>query len=172
MTRHSSGISILCGPLDVADTAAITPEQISQLLAFLQQIYSFVIVDTGGQLFGVNAAVFLKSDLTFFNMVPNLPALKNVKRYLPAMEKCGVPMKRVKLVLNRYLPEGDIKTDDVEKVLGCAVFGTIPNEYREVSNSINKGTPVVKLYPDSDVTKAFFKLAELAFQSVSSETGD
>ncbi|MEI6207930.1 MAG: AAA family ATPase [Desulfuromonadales bacterium] len=167
MIRHSSGISLLCEPRDVEDASAITPEQVTRMLAFLRQIYSYVIVDTGGAFAGVNGAIFLQSDLILFNLVLNLPSLRNAQRYLSAAEKGGVPMERIKMVVNRYLSEAGIKIKDAEKVLGRPVYATIPNGYAETNNAINKGTPVVTLYPDSNVTEAVFKLAGTVRQSLS-----
>lgn len=161
MTQHSSGVYLLSEPLDVEETVAITPEQIQRMLTFFKQVFSYVIVDTGGQLYGTNETVFRKSETVLFNTVLNLPSLKNAKRYLSAMDKRGLPRERIKIVVNRYLPKADIRIQDAEKVLDRDVFISIPNEYAEVNNSINKGTPVVSLYPRSAVTKAVFKLAEM-----------
>ena len=48
---------------------------------------------------------------------------------------------------------------DAEKVLGYPVFQSIPNEYADIITSINKGTPIVKLMPRSNVSKAIVNLA-------------
>jgi len=37
---------------------------------------------------------------------------------------------------------------------------TIPNEYSDVSDSINKGKPLVNLYPRSPVSKAIMDIAK------------
>ena len=57
-------------------------------------------------------------------------------------------------------PKADIKINDAEKVLGTKVFASIPNEYGDVIDSINKGMPVVSLFPRSPVTAAITKLVE------------
>ena len=105
--------------------------------------------------------IFESSDLILFTTALSLPALKNTKRYLSAMERKGLRRDRLKLIVNRYLPKADIQIKDAEKVLGYTVFQTIPNEYVDVVTSINKGTPVVKLSPRSPVSKAIMNLAEL-----------
>jgi len=161
MPHHSSGIYLLSEPLEVEETFAITPEQIKQLLTFLKQVFSYVIVDTGGHLYGTNETIFQKSDLILYNTVLSLTSLKNAKRYLSAMDKLGLARDRGRIVANRYLSKSDIRVKDAEKVLDRSVFITIPNEYAEVNNSINKGMPLVSLYPRSNMTKAVFKLAEM-----------
>ena len=92
---------------------------------------------------GCNMAVFENSDLILFTTSLSLPALKNTKRYLTALERKGFRRDRVKLVVTRFLHKADIQVKDAEKVLGVSVFSTIPNDYLEVIASINKGTPVV-----------------------------
>ncbi len=161
MTRHSSGIYVLTEPQEVDEASEITPEQIRRVLAFLKEVFAYVVIDTGGQLAGCNMTVFENSDHVLFNTVLSLPALKNTKRYLAAMENKGLRQGRVLLVVNRYLPKADIRIEDAEKVLGWKVLLTLPNEYSDVVASINKGIPVVKLMPKSPVSKSFVRLAEL-----------
>jgi len=158
MTRHSSGIYLLSEPLEVEETMSITPEQINQVLTFLKSAFSYVVIDTGGHLFGANLVTFRHSDHLLYNTVLTLPALKNVRRYLMAMENEGIDRNSVKIVVNRHLPKADIRLSDAESVLGTKVFATIPNEYGAVIDSINKGMPVVNLNPRSPITTAIAKL--------------
>ncbi len=161
MTKHASGVYVLTEPLEVDETANITPEQIQRLLAFLKGVFTYIVIDTGGPLYGCNMVGFRASDYILFNTVLNLPALKNAKRYLHAMDRQGLHKDKVKLVISRYLPRADIKIDDAEKVLDYKVFVSIPNEYADVIASINKGVPVVNLQGRSPVSKAISTLAEM-----------
>ena len=165
MTRHSSGPFVLTEPVEVDDAISITPEQVQRILKFLKGVFNYVVVDCGGQLAGCNMAVFESSDLILFTTALSLPALKNTKRYLTALERKGFHRDRVKLVVNRFLQKADIQIKDAEKVLGVTVFQIIPNDYMEVVTSINKGIPVVTMSPRSAVSKAIMNLAELVKQS-------
>lgn len=165
MTRHSSGPFVLTEPLDVDDAISITPEQVQRILKFLRGVFNYVVVDLGGHLAGCNMAVFESSDLILFTTALSLPALKNTKRYLTALERKGFRRDRVKLVVNRFLQKADIQIKDAEKVLGVTVFQIIPNDYLEVVTSINKGIPVVTMSPRSEVSKAIMNLAELVKQT-------
>lgn len=167
MTQHSSGVYLLGEPLEVDDTFSITPEQIQKMLEFLKGVFNYVIVDTGGQMIGTNDAVFRSSNIIIYNTVLNLPALKTAKRYLAAFDKRNIPRDKVKILVNRFLPRSDIKVQDAEKVLDRKLLLTIPNEYSDVNDSINKGVPVVTLYPRSNVSKAVTALADLLIKLVS-----
>ena len=160
MTRHASGPFLLTEPVEVDEAVSITPEQVHRILQFLKGIFDFIVVDCVGQLAGCNMSIFTDSHTILFTTTLSLPALKNTKRYLSAMEEKGFSGDRVKLVINRYLPKSDIQIRDAERVLGKSVYQAIPNEYADVVNSINKGMPVVKLLPRSPVAKAIQDLAE------------
>jgi len=160
MSRHSAGMYVLSEPLDVDETMEITPDQIQRILLFLKNVFTYIIIDTGGHLAGINETVFKNSDMILFNTVLNLPSIQNAKRYLNAMSKRGYNHGRIKLLVNRYTPKTDIKMQEAEKILGYTVFASIPNEYSEMVQSLNKGEPVVNLFPRSDVSKAIRSLAE------------
>ncbi len=159
MTRHSSGPYILTEPSEVDESISVTPEQVSRVIEFLKGIFSYVVVDCGGQLAGCTMSIFEHADKILFTTVLSLPAIKNAKRYLLALDRRGFHKDRVKLVVNRYLAKADIQIRDAEKVLGYPVFQSIPNEYADIITSINKGTPIVKLMPRSNVSKAIINLA-------------
>lgn len=164
MTKHASGVYVLTEPLEVDEALDITPEQIVRVLALLKGVFTHVVVDTGGSIAGCNQTIFESSDYILFNTVLSLPSLKNAKRYLTALEKKGLRKDKVKLIVNRYLSRADIQIADAEKVLDHKVFLTIPNEYKDVIASINKGTPIVSMAPRSPVSKAIVRLYELLNQ--------
>jgi len=164
MTRHASGPFLLTEPLEVDEAVSITPEQVQRILEQLRGIFDYVIVDCVGQLAGCNISIFNSANLILFTTTLSLPALKNTKRYLSAMDDKGFGRDRVKLVINRYLPKSDIQVKDAEKVLGVSVYQAIPNEYASVVDSINKGMPVVKLFPRAPISKSLQGLADLVKQ--------
>jgi pilus assembly protein CpaE len=161
MTPYSSGMYVLTEPLEVDESSEITAEQLGHIISVLGEMFSHVVIDTGGYAAGCNTAVFEASDFILYNTVMNLPGLKNTKRYITSFEKKGLLKGRVKLLVNRYTPRADIKVEDAEKVLDWKVFHTIPNEYKDVVESINKGVPLVTLFPRSAVSKAIVCLSEL-----------
>lgn len=164
MTQHTSGVYLLGEPLEVDDTFGITPEQIHKMLEFLKGVFNYIVVDAGGQMVGTNDAVFRSSNVIIYNTILNLPSLKTAKRYLAAFDKRQIPRDKIKVLVNRFLPKSDIKVQDAEKVLDRKLLLTIPNEYNDVNDSINKGVPVVSLYPRSNVSKAVSTLADLVKQ--------
>lgn len=156
---HSSGMHILNGPAELGDADRIKPEQLQEVIGILQSIFTYTVIDTGGQLFGCNLATFDCSDHILFTTLLNIPALKNAKRYLATMDNEGVGADKVKLVVNRHVLKDDIKLADAEKILNTSAYQTVPNAYADAKTSINKGEPLVSCYPHSPVTKAMDELA-------------
>jgi pilus assembly protein CpaE len=157
--QHSSGVHVLCGPTDLQDASTIRPEQLREIVAILQGLFSYIIIDTCGQLFGCNQAAFEISDKVLFVTVMALQALKNAKHYLAAMDKEGLGPDRVKLVINRHNPRDEIKVSEAERIMNTKAYMTVPNAYADVRTSINKGTPLVNTNPRSTVKGAIDDLA-------------
>jgi pilus assembly protein CpaE len=161
IVSHSSGIHVLSGPASLGEADKITPELLLEVIAVLRALFAYTIIDTGGQLSRCNLATFNSSDRILFTTLLNLPALNNAKRYLAAIGKEGIDPKRVKLLINRYIPKDEIKIGDAEKILGTTAYLTVPNAYLDVKTSINKGVPLIMCSPRSPVTKAMNDLASI-----------
>jgi pilus assembly protein CpaE len=159
LTNHRSGLKVLADPREVYEAVSIKPEEIRRVLSFLKNMFTYVLVDTGGYADRQNMAVFEVADQVFYTFVPSLPSLRNTKRFLVSADRMGIPMDKIKLIANRYRAKDDIKIKDMEKVLDHPIFFSIPNDYEAVVNSINKGMPCVGLYPKSPVSAAITKLA-------------
>ncbi len=164
IVMHPSGLQILSAPIDIGEADEITPGQIREVIAVLKKIFTYIIIDTGGELFGCNLAAFGSSERILFVTVLNLPALRNAKKYLAAMNNEGLGPDKVKLIINRQTPKDDIKVADAEKVLGCKAYLSVPNAYLDVKTSINKGEPLVTSNPRSPVAKAMENLARQVVQ--------
>jgi len=159
LVPHSSGVHVLCAPVDLGEADRIQPEQIREVIDVLRGMFTYTIIDTGGQLFGCNLATFESSDRILFVTLLTLPALKNAKRYLAAMNNEGLGADKVKLIINRQIPKDDITVADAEKVLNTKALLTVPNTDMDIKTSINKGQPLVTCSPRSPVTKALEDLA-------------
>lgn len=159
IVEHKSGIHVLAGTYDLGEAGKVLPELLQEIIALFRALYEYIVIDTGGAFHDCNQATFESSDQILFTTVLNLPALRNAKRYLAAMDNAGIGDDRVKLVVNRHTQRNDIKIADTEKVLNTKVYQLVPNGYSDVNASINTGVPLVTGYPKSLVAKALEELA-------------
>ena len=97
--------------------------------------------------------------MLFLVTIVNLPALRNCQRCLDLFEKLGYEDDKIKIVINRYMENDEIKAEDVEKLLAKEIYWKIPNNYFSLMAAINKGVLVSELNPSSNVAQSYRELA-------------
>jgi pilus assembly protein CpaE len=157
--QHSSGVHLLSAPYHPDKAAAVSEEQVRNILAYLRTQYDYVFVDAKS--FGPSTlAAFEQSDDVFLVATVDLPSLRNIQRGLPLIRRV-MPRgdDQVRLVINRYNPDDEISLKDVQKTLGLPVYATLANDYEAVIASINAGKPLVLQLGKSPVTRDLKALA-------------
>ncbi len=142
--QHPSGIHLLSAPFHPERSEAVSGDDIRRILHFLKQHYEYVIVDTPGSFSPPTLASFDQSDQVFVVTNLDLPSLRNIQRGLPMLKRV-LPKgdEQIRMVVNRYHPDGSITLEDVERTIGLRVFATISNDYEALIQSINSGKPIV-----------------------------
>ncbi len=90
----------------------------------------------------------------------SLPSIGNTQKALEYFAGMGLSGKAIKLLVNRYSKKDEINIKDAEKVFGKKVSWQVPNSYIDAKNSENKGQPLVKLFPVSEVAKSYITIAK------------
>ena len=138
-----------------------TSENITTLINVLRSVFSYVIIDTTSSFDGKTITALDNSDLILLIAVLNLPSVRNCQRCFDLFKRLGYQKDKIKLIVNRYMENDEIKIEDVEDVLGHSVYYKIPNNYFAIINAMNKGMPVSDLNHQSNIAKAFRELAAL-----------
>jgi len=159
LTRHESGVYVLGEPTHLEESEAITPAQIRETLTLLRGITGVTIVDVKKTFDDRSLMALDLSDLIILVTVLSIPAVRNTQRTLEVFQRLGYSKDKVKLVVNRYLPSAEIKIEDVEKTLKYPVSWQIPNDFNAAMASINRGQPIAKVSPNSDLNISIKQLA-------------
>jgi pilus assembly protein CpaE len=159
MQTHSSGIQVLFAPNNPDAVGDITGEQIETLLDRLLERYDYVIADTWSFVDEVVETLLRRADEVLVVTTPEVPSLKNVKRFLEYVQREFQLRGQVTLVLNRFPSVDGVSLDDVKQHLRYPVGANIPSEGRLVTHSVNRGIPVVISHPQSWVGQSLIKLA-------------
>lgn len=154
-------IYVLADPPYLEQAEEITPEQISIVLNVMKSIFSYVIVDTSSIFDGKTLSALDASDSILLVSMVNLPSIRNTQRCLDLFNRIGYSEDKIKLVLNRYMPDDEIGTEDVADVLNHEVYWKIPNNYFHMMASINKGIPISILNPQCNVAQSHRELAAI-----------
>ena len=133
----------------------VSPKQIDRLITLLSKTFAFIVIDSASAFDDKTITALGKSDLVLLTAVANLPAMRNCQRCLELFSKLGFSNDKIQILINRYMENDEVTSDDVEQVLGKKIYWKIPNNYFTMMSAINKGIPVVELNPSSNVAKSY-----------------
>ena len=165
---HKSGIKVLPANSTPQITEFITADHIQIILRILQSSFDYVVVAMPARFYEPVMPAFQAADILMLITTPDVATLRNIKASLLTLHDLNYPRKKIKILLNRAESRGEIRVKDVETTLNTSLAGIIPAEYKMVLSSLNKGDPVVSLYPRAKISRNFL---ELARKSMSNENG-
>jgi pilus assembly protein CpaE len=169
VSAHPS-LGILAAPEDPVHALDVKPEHIDVLLRIARNNYDFVILDAGRGLDAVTIRALDYADIIYPVMQLSLPFIRDGKRLMAAFGSLGYSSEKVKLLVNRYEKNGDVKLGDMEAAVGVKTHRTLPNDYAVVSAAINQGVPVTKLAQGSAIAKAVREFAHSLVAEPATET--
>lgn len=155
-----TSLYVLADPPYFKQADTIKPNLIGKLFNILKETFSYIIVDAEASFDGKNIAALDNSDLILLVTVANLPALRNTQRCLELFDKLGYDKNKTQIVVNRYMENDEIKSQDVEKVLSKNIYWKIPNNYFAIMSAINKGIPVSDINSSTNVAQSYRELAK------------
>jgi pilus assembly protein CpaF len=147
--------------------AALTPRQIHRLefgkikeVFALFKDYDYVIVDAGkGFSEGLVHALNL-ANLILLVVTPDILSVYQTKWVLDTLQSLQLPLKMVRIVLNRDDSLSAITWQEVHQALPQDILARIPSEGKTVMQALNNGIPVVMNSARARVSLAIKKLAQ------------
>ena len=153
-----TSLYVLADPPDLERSNNISKEQVAKLVNGLKNTFSYVIIDTTSSFDEKTVCALDNSDMILFVLAPNLPSIRNAQRCLEVFSKMGYEKDKIKLILNRYLENDEVKVEYIEKALEHEIYHKVPNNYFTIINAINKGVVVDEINHRSNIAKAFWEL--------------
>ena len=132
---------------------------ISKLINSLKNIFDYIVIDTQNTVDETSASIFAASDLIILIGMLNMVSIRNIQKCLELFENMEINSSRIKLVLNRYIENSEIKPEDVRETTGIEIFHKIPNNYLTLVDAANLGHTVSEINPHSNIAKAYQNLA-------------
>lgn len=160
MVTHSSGVKVLQAPQAPQQAELITPEHIKAILELLRKNFDYVFVDTWSSFQERILTMLDLSDRIILVTTLEMSAIKNIKLFLEVAELLQYPAGKIILVANRADARSGIPVQEVARNLRFEVSAVIGNDGQAVTNSINRGVPLVLAEPGNPVSRdirAFLK---------------
>jgi len=155
----NTNLYVLSDPSYIEQSESITPQQIDDLFRVLKRMFPYIIVDMSSNIDANSLKILDKSDWILFTTIVNIPAIRNAQRCLNLFHSRRYPSEKVKLIINRYMENEEIKIEDIESTLGEKIYWKIPNNYFSIMESINRGIPVTEVNSNSNIANSFRDLA-------------
>ncbi len=157
---HESGLKVLPGGSLSRDGVGIKRLEIETVLAALLGAYDYVVLDMPTRIPGFLVPSLELASLIFPVTTPDIAGVRNIRLFLKMLLGTGYPVSRVRLLLNRADSRTGISPGDIETALNEKIYKIIPADYKLATLSLNRGSPIVRLFPRSRVARAFYNLAD------------
>ena len=160
ITKHPSGLKLLLAPSEPAFAEAIKPEHIKKVLEHLTATYQYIIFDTAPHIGAIELSILDQTDLVLLMATLEISSLKNTKLCLKTLSDIKFDTEKLKLVLNKDLPNVGISCQDIAEGLQIPVFATVPMDSETAQRALNQGEPFVVKFPDSTLSLAIQQMVE------------
>jgi pilus assembly protein CpaE len=157
---HSSGIDVLLEPSDIQIAQGIRPEEIVNIIEELKKWYDYIVIDAGNAINEVSITLLDIADRIVFLSIPELNALRNLRKFMDLSSTLSYDAGKTLYVLNKSGIRGGINAHEIQRNLSIQFFTEIPDDQPKPTLSINRGIPLMLKYPNSEAGKAISKLAE------------
>lgn len=160
LARHQSGLYLLPRPAELNDAGLVTEESLRRVFRLLKTSYSHVVVDLSKAYSLLDLAALECSDVVLLVTQLDLPCLRNAVRLLKSFRPVPGMLEKVKLVVNRTMPNGEtIRLKRAEEIVGREFFWQLPNDYRLMVEARNNGVPLVVEAPRAEITQSLTSMA-------------
>lgn len=156
---NDSNLYILSDPTYIEESECISPYQVGELFKNLRKVFPYIVIDMSSNIDPISLKILDDSDFIFFTTIVNIPAIRNCQRCLNLFKSRKFPDDKIKILINRYMENDDIKIEDIENALGEKIYWKIPNNYFSIMEAINKGVPVSDVNSNSNIANSFRDLA-------------
>jgi len=156
LERHSSGLSVLAAPTELA-AAQTSDDAIDKLLNVARQEFDFVVVDAGQRLDLQHTHLFDESATIYLVTQVGIPELRNSNRLINRLTSEGSP--KLEIVINRYDPRSmAIDEAHITKALTRPAEWKIPNNYAAVRQMQNSAVSLME--EDSQISRSIKRMTQ------------
>lgn len=159
-SKHPSGLLLLLAPVEPAFADAIKTEHLNGIIEAIAGSFQFIIVDTATSIGPIELAILDRTDLVLLVATLEISSLKNTKLCLKTLSDISFDLKKVKLVLNKDIPNVGIGGKDIEEGLGIPLYATVPMDSETAQRALNLGEPFVQKCPETTIAQAIQRMAE------------
>lgn len=168
MAQHRSGLDVLAAPREVVGLEAVTPELLDACLGLACAEYETVILDLPGPWTPWTYRAVQCCDLAILVTQLGVAGLRQARRQLDAMAANGLGEVAVRVAVNRFETgwRRHVGLKEAERALGRPIDDLIANDYRTVSEAIDRGTSLADVRRRSKAAQGIQRMIDAALRAV------
>src|SRR5208283_5959917 len=142
VTHHSSGVDILPSPSVLNGVPNISLDAVERAVHFLAEVYEYVIIDSPRGIGDLNLVTIDCCDELYLIATPDVPALRDLSRYIDRLLQCSMSPTKLRVVINRFSSQGAVSLQQIENAIRQPISITMPNSSAALIRAMNTGTPI------------------------------
>lgn len=164
-TGHGSGIFVLnlSDGFHDLDDSLLNPHNIERVMACLQSVYTYIIIDIGTKFDPVVEAIFDKSSMILLPVIPDELSLNQTQSDLQLLRSRNFPKERLKVIVNRMEKSNAGDIDVMARHLGKTPEVIIPFD-PDANANMAQGTYPEK-FPRHPLTQALDQMVYILVQA-------
>jgi pilus assembly protein CpaE len=161
LTKHASGLYLLPRPVQLQDTAHVTPDDLTRVLGLLKASFTHMILDLSKSYSALDIVALKSAKDVLLVTQLDLPCLRNVVRLMASFGEVDALKDKIKIVVNRVgLDTGSISLKKAQETMGREIFWQLPNDYKTMADVRNNGVPLIDQAPRAGITQAILALVD------------
>jgi pilus assembly protein CpaE len=122
-----------------------------------RQVYDWVILDLPTVFSPTSLMAAAECQRAFLVSTSDLPSLHLTRKALTMLGQFGFPKDRFDVLVNRVERRDGMGIGDMEKLFGCSVHASLPNDYFALHRVVTLGQP---LGAENDLGRAIENIAQ------------
>ena len=150
----------MLAPKEPAFAEAIKSEHILKIVEAVQTTYNYVIFDLPPSITEKELAILDRSTMVLLVATLEISSLKNTKICLKTFGDINFDLSKIKLILNKDIPNVGFGKEDLESGLSIPVYATVPMESEIAQRSLNHGEAFVLKSANSAIARSIIGMAD------------
>lgn len=142
VAHHASGVDVLPSADSLSQESAISFDAQERAIRFVAGVYDFVLVDCPRGLSEINQVTIQCCDEFHLVATPDVPALRDLARYLARMAELQVPSEKIKVIINRQETHRTVTVEQIEQAIGHPVDLLLPPSTVDLIRAVDTGEPI------------------------------
>ena len=161
ISEHPSGLKVIAAPSRPAEMRSFDFEVVTRLLDLVAAHFDNVVIDVPRTWFAWTDSVLVGSNRLFIVTEMTVPGLKHARHLVSVIRERLADGPKPEVIVNRFeqrLFGPGLRKADIEQALGDSLAVMVPNNFRLVSEAIDRGVPLDEVKAGNTVSAAVKKL--------------